>query len=160
MPTLDLGCGGNKRGDIGIDSQRWPGIDHVLRLGFEKIPYNENYFDGAFMVHAIEHIPFVVFDKHGLAAMPVRDLLLEVFRVLKHGTNFNILTIEFPDPRSVEDPTHCSFWTRNTINHFVGKRDSEVGNANDEMAQLRVPFELVRSGLTTDGLLEIILRKP
>lgn len=159
MPTLDLGCGGMKRGDVGIDVVPWPGVDHVVALGFEEIPYPDDTFDGAWMVHAIEHIPFVVFTTYGQRAYPMVHLLREVHRVLRPGATWNILTLEFPDPRCFEDPTHVSVWTRSTIHHFVGARDSEVGNKNDEMAKLRVPFELVRSGPTPEGLLEIILRK-
>ena len=160
MPSLDLGCGGNKRGDIGIDAAPWPGVNHVLRMGFDRIPYADAYFDQATMIHAIEHVPFVVYDHDGNKSYPMVHLLREVFRVLKPSGTFQALTLEFPDPRCFEDPTHVSIWTRRTINHFVGKRDSDVGNSNDEMAGLRVPFELQKSDLTSDGLLEIVLRKP
>ncbi len=160
MQTLDLGCGSQKRGTVGIDVHPGPGIDHVIRLGFQNIPYPDNHFDGAHMVHAIEHIPFIMFEPDGARSFPVLRLLKEVYRVLKPTACFNILTICYPDPRCFSDPTHCSVWTDSTINHFIGNRDSEAGNRNDDMAGLHVPFELVRSGLTTDGLLEINLRKP
>lgn len=160
MPTLDLGCGTNKQGDIGIDIAPASGVDHVLSLGFDPIPYPDDTFDGAVMIHAIEHIPFTLSLVDGSRKYPVLFLLREACRVLKPGGTFRILTIEFPDPRCFEDPTHVSVWTRNTIRHFVGKRDSDVGNENDRRAGLRVDgFELVSSGLTSDGLLEIVLRK-
>lgn len=159
MPTLDLGCGASKRGDIGIDIAPAPGVNHVLRLGFDKIPYPDNHFDHVWMIHAIEHIPFMVWDRHGDRSYPVQQLLSEVHRVLKPGCMFEILTLEYPDPRCFEDPTHISVWTRDTIRHFVGARDSDVGNANDERAGLRVPFKLEQSGLTSDGLLQILIRK-
>lgn len=160
MPTLDLGCGSYKRGDVGIDIIPGPAVDRVVRLGFETIPYPENHFDGATMIHAIEHIPFTLWTSDGERTYPMVRLLREVFRVLKPGKDFLILTLAFPDSRCFEDPTHCSVWTVDTIRHFVGGRDSPVGDRNDEAAGLRVPFKLIRSGLTSDGLLEIILRKP
>lgn len=159
MQTLDLGCGANKRGDVGIDVAAAPGVNHVLRLGFDAIPYPDNHFDHVWMIHAIEHIPFTIWTHEGNRTYPMVQLLREVYRVLKPGCAFEILTLEFPDPRCFEDPTHVSTWTRLTINHFVGTRDSDVGNRNDELAGLRVPFKLERSGLTSDGLLEIVLRK-
>lgn len=159
MPTLDLGCGSSKRGDIGIDISPAKGVDHILRLGFDRVPYPDNTFDHVWMIHAIEHIPFTIWSPEGLRVYPMVTLLSEVYRVMKPGAVFEILTLEFPDPRCFEDPTHVSIWTRNTINHFVGTRDSAVGNTNDELAGLRVPFKLERSGLTNDGLLEILLRK-
>jgi SAM-dependent methyltransferase len=159
MPTLDLGCGASKRGDVGIDIAPAPGVNHVLRLGFDPIPYADNHFDHVWMIHAIEHVPFTVWDNLGVRSTPMVRLLWEVYRVLKPGAMFEILTLEFPDPRCFEDPTHVSVWTRKTIHHFLGERDSSVGNANDERAGLRVPFKLERSDLTTDGLLQILLRK-
>lgn len=159
MPTLDLGCGASKRGDVGIDIAEAPGVNHVLVLGFDPIPYPDGYFDHVWMIHAIEHVPFTVWSHDGHRSYPVMKLLSEVYRILKPGALFEILTLEFPDPRCFEDPTHVSVWTRDTIRHFVGARDSEVGNRNDERAGLRVPFKLEMSGLTTDGLLQILLRK-
>lgn len=160
MPlSLDLGCGSTKRGDVGVDIAPGPAVDHVLALGFDNLPFADNTFDRVFMVHAIEHVPFMVWTVTGVRTYPMVQLLSEVYRVMKPGASFEILTLEFPDPRCVEDPTHCSYWTRETIKHFVGCRDTVVANDNDYRAGLRVPFHLERSGLTTDGLLEIILRK-
>ncbi len=160
MPTLDLGCGGSKRGDVGIDIAAWPGVDHVLALGFDRLPYADGFFNAAFMIHAIEHVPFTIWSHDGRRSYPMVQLLGEVYRVLKPGACFNILTLEFPDPRCFEDPTHVSIWTRKSIYHFAGNRDSAVGDRNDEMAGLKIPFEVVKSDLTTDALLEIVLRKP
>ncbi len=160
MHTLDIGCGSQKRGTVGIDAHPGPNIDHVLRMGFQDIPYPDNHFDAAFMIHAIEHIPFVLWDHGGYHTYPMVRLLREVFRVLKPDACFNILTLCYPDERCFSDPTHVSVWTQSTINHFVGKRDSETGNENDERAGLRVPFELLCSHVNSDGLLEIGLRKP
>lgn len=159
MVSLDLGCGSTKRGDVGIDIAEGEGVDHVLALGFDNLPFTDNTFDRVFMIHAIEHVPFMVWTVTGVRTYPMVQLLSEVYRVMKPGAAFEILTLEFPDPRCFEDPTHCSIWTRETIKHFVGARDSDVGNRNDELAGLRIPFKLERSGLTSDGLLEIILRK-
>ncbi len=159
MPTCDLGCGANKRGDVGIDIAVAPGVNHVLRLGFDKIPYPDNHFDHVWMIHAIEHVPFVVWSHDGQRTYPMVQLLSEVYRVLKPGCAFEILTLEFPDPRCFQDPTHVSVWTRDTMTHFVGARDSMVANDNDYRAGLRVPFKLEHSGLTSDGLLQIVVRK-
>jgi SAM-dependent methyltransferase len=159
MPTLDLGCGGNKRGTHGVDIAAWPGVDHVLALGFDKIPYPNDHFDHAWMIQAIEHVPFLVWSHDGRRSYPMVQLLSEVYRVLKPGALFEVQTLEFPDPRAFQDPTHCSIWTRDTIRHFVGARESNVGNHNDELAGLRVPFRLERSDLNQDGILQILLRK-
>lgn len=174
MPTLDLGCGGQKRGDVGVDIARWPGVDHVVQLGFEPLPFPDNHFERAYCIHAIEHIPFMVWTlspnstagyHQWVRHYPMVDFLLEVWRVLKPGAEFEILTIAmnqpngFWDPRAFQDPTHCSFWTTDTIRHFCGGRDSSAGDKNDVAAGLRVPFQIVQNGWNSDNLLSIVLRK-
>jgi len=167
MPTLDLGCGGHKQGDIGIDIAPWPGVDYVVNLGFDPLPLPDCSVDKIISQHSIEHVPFVVYDFHtGARKYPMVFLLRECHRVLKVGGAMDILTIcgaggAGPvDPRAWQDPTHVSVWTRDTIRHFVGARGSQVGDANDAMAGLHVPFDLVVSELTSDHLLHIVLRRP
>jgi SAM-dependent methyltransferase len=170
MPTLDLGCGGNKRGDIGIDIAPWPGVDHTVQLGFEPLPLETGSIDRATCVHAIEHIPFCIWSVPDVGKVrrlyPMVQFLNEVYRVLKPGAEFEIITLSVKqaqghvDFRMWQDPTHVSVWMPETIHHFVGARDSAVGNVNDELAGLRVPFELLRSDLNSDNLLCVVLRKP
>lgn len=160
MPTLDIGCGSNKLGDIGIDIAEWPGVDHVVNLGFGRIPYDDKHFDKVWSQHSIEHVPFVVYNTNGQRKYPMHHLLTECYRVLKPGCDMDILTLPFPDPRCFQDPTHVSVWTLDTIRHFVGARDSDVGNQNDIMAGLVTGFELVVSELTADKLLHIVIRRP
>lgn len=160
MPTIDLGCGGAKRGDIGVDYHPWPNVDAIVKLGFESIPFQNNHFDHAYCTHVIEHIPHILWLPDGTRHLPVKFFLEEVHRILQPGAEFEILTLAYPDPRVWQDPTHVACWTEHTIRHYVGARESEIGNLNDEMAQLHVPFELIRSGLNSDLLLDIRLQKP
>lgn len=158
---LDLGCGRNKHpGAIGIDISADSDADYVLDLGFAKLPFDNNTVDGAYCIHAIEHIPFWVYMFEGVLYRPIIHFLREVHRVLKPGAEFYILTVPYPDPRCFEDPDHKSIWGIGTIRHFVGARGSDVGNENDKRLGLHIPFKLVSEGLTVDQLLEIRLRKP
>lgn len=153
---LDLGCGRNKpEGWVGVDMSTDSDADHVLDLGFDYLPFDENTVDKARAIHTIEHIPFWDLD----APKPMVHFLRQVYRVLKPGAELYILTLCYPDPRCFQDPDHKSVWTVDTIKHFVGGL-GEVGDANSKRTGLHVPFELVCSRLTTDGLLEIRLRKP
>lgn len=168
MNVLDIGCGSNKQGTHGVDIAPWPGVDAVVRLGFEQLPFDDEFFGKVVSIHSIEHVPFVVYHERAgvwLRDYPMVQLLKECHRVLKPGGMMEILTIcaagpHGVDPRAWEDPTHVSIWTLDTIKHFVGGRDSRVGDLNDAMAGLKVPFELVVSELNSDKLLHIVLRKP
>lgn len=166
---LDLGCGNTKPPSwIGVDISPDSDADHVLDMGFQALPFEDNAFYEARAIHAIEHIPFWVYpdynsrDKNGwryALRRPIVWFFKEVYRVLKPGAEFYILTLCYPDPRCFQDPDHKSVWTLDTIKHFVGGL-GEVGDANSKRTGLHVPFELVHCGLTSDGLLEIRLRKP
>lgn len=59
---VDLGCGGAKRGDIGIDIVGPPAThaDIVCNLGFEAIPLEDNFADRVVAHHFVEHIPDAV----------------------------------------------------------------------------------------------------
>lgn len=179
MPSLDLGCGGNKRGDVGVDIAPWPGVNRVVNLGFEPLPFPDNEFDRAYCIHAIEHIPFVVNIpvfrdgtiirnqiERWIRYYPMRFFLSEVFRVLRPSATFEVLTIAVwngrnIDPRAWQDPTHVSVWTVDTIKHFIkGTRESTTGDANDTMAGLQTDFQLIHSQINSDLLLDIQLRKP
>ena len=159
---LDLGCGNAKpEGWIGVDISPDSDADYVLDMAGAALPFWANSFDGARCIHAIEHIPFWVHAGvyHSGGYKPMVHFLSEVYRVLKPGAEFYILTLCYPDPRCFQDPDHKSVWTLDTIKHFVGGL-GEVGDANSKRTGLHVPFELICSQLTTDGLLEIRLRKP
>lgn len=157
---LDLGCGNAKpKGWIGVDISPDSDADYVLDMAYETLPMWSNSFEGARCIHAIEHIPFWLYTEGGTLIRPVVFFLSEVYRVLKPGAEFYILTLCYPDPRCFQDPDHKSVWTVDTIKHFVGGL-GEVGDANSKRTGLHVPFELICSQLTTDGLLEIRLRKP
>ena len=156
---LDLGCGQNKyAGAVGVDISPDSAADHIVDLVVEPLPFGDNTFDGARSVHSIEHIPFWMYDGDTLRR-PMVDFLKEVYRVLKPGGEFYILTLAYPDSRCFQDPDHKSVWTLDTIRHFVGGR-GEVHDANDKRIGLHVPFQLTHLGFNPDKLLEIRLRKP
>jgi len=108
---LNLGCGDNARaGYINIDSYPWPGVDtvHDLRTG---IPCADGAADEVLALDVLEHLP----DK--IATMN------EIWRVLRPGGTVRILVPRADGPGAFSDPTHVSFWTRETFTYFtVGER--------------------------------------
>ena len=73
MVSLDVGCGVNKRGDIGIDYSKKSHADVIADSHF--LPFKDNIFDKVVSVTVFEHSPNVL------------NFLKEQARVLKqHGT--------------------------------------------------------------------------
>lgn len=71
MITLDVGCGENKRGDIGVDIRKTIGVDVVADCYY--LPFKEGVFDEVESITLLEHClnPF--------------NALKEQARVLKRG---------------------------------------------------------------------------
>lgn len=59
--------------------------------------------------HVMEHIP---------AGKPRLDVMNEVHRVLEPGGRFYIFVPLFPYWEAIADPTHVSFWVRESFDYF------------------------------------------
>lgn len=78
---IDIGCGPNKRaGYIGIDIAPAPGVDHVIDVERERLPFEDGSVDYVFSNHAFEHI-------HS-----PQNILREIVRVCRHGATVEIWT--------------------------------------------------------------------
>ena len=95
---LDLGCGPNKKeGFLGIDQYSFDGkVDHVMKLGFERLPYADGSVDEIHTSHFIEH----------LGAEERCHVINEAYRVLKVGATMTIIVPHYGSNRAYGDPTH------------------------------------------------------
>lgn len=143
---VDLGCGGCKRGDIGIDIVGPPAThaDIVCNLGFEDIPLEDDSVDRVVAHHFVEHLPDYahlpgvkitkdsegkVTDLRDLKRSPWRPhifLFDEVYRILKNRGTFYIQVPIVTDgsgkvfQQAFQDPQHVSFWTPERLRYFSG----------------------------------------
>lgn len=84
--SVDLGCGMKKldKGDgwlsLGIDNRSFKGVDYVIHLGKDKLPFEDDSVDYLYTSHLLEHLyPEELF-----------FLVEECFRVLKPQGTFDI----------------------------------------------------------------------
>lgn len=110
---IDIGCGSAKReGFIGLDSVAAPGVDCVLDLTKEPLPFDDDSVDYVFSSHFLEHVK-----------VPFR-LLGEISRVCKDGAK-----IEFWTPYAFSNEAflygHEMFLTEEIWMHFY--RDTWAG---------------------------------
>ena len=96
---IDLGCGPNpKPGFIGLDQYNFDGkVDHVLNLGSERLPFDDNTVDEVHTSHFVEH----------LNASERCHLLNELYRVMKPGSKATMIVPHWGSSRAYGDPTHA-----------------------------------------------------
>lgn len=118
---VDLGCGYNKQGDIGIDISTKSSADIICNLGFDPIPLEDNSVDQVVAYHFIEHLPMCVHYKEKeewKVHRPIIYLFNEVYRILKPGGTFEIRVPKWDYQEMFQDPTHLSVWTPNSFQYF------------------------------------------
>lgn len=113
---IDLGCGGAKReGFVGVDSSSFPGVDHVIDLTQDRLPFPNASVGHVYSSHFLEHI-----------SAP-NHVFMEIGRVCAEGAK-----IEFWTPYGFSNDAflygHAVFLTEEPWLHFcVRHRDHHVG---------------------------------
>jgi SAM-dependent methyltransferase len=103
---LDIGCGGNKRaGHIGIDYVAAPGVDHVVDLMRERLPFADDSVDSVFSSHFLEH------------AEKPHLVLHEILRVCKPGAKVEIWT-PYPRHSAAFLYSHVSYHSELSWEHY------------------------------------------
>lgn len=111
---LDIGCGPNKKvGYVGVDILKVSGVDVVVDLDKENLPYADNSIDGIYSSHFFEHI-----------SDPVKTIK-ECVRVLKVGGRMHIIVPHYSNPYAYHF-THKTFWSsyslgQEYINYYLGE---------------------------------------
>ncbi|MDQ2717478.1 MAG: class I SAM-dependent methyltransferase [Chloroflexota bacterium] len=112
--ALHIGCGLKKiPGTIGLDITPLPGVDVVVDLEKETIPFPDNTFTGVYAHHVLEHI-------RNLPAA-----LTELHRVCKSGALIEVIVPYYTCVGAFGDPTHVRFFTYRTFEHFAETDDKE-----------------------------------
>lgn len=108
---LDIGCGANKQaGWFGIDMQPLPGVDLVHDIMVYPWPLPDECALTAVASHLVEHIP-----PHNFGFIKFMN---EVWRLLKPGGQFAIVTPHGWSAGYLQDPTHCNPCNENTWAYF------------------------------------------
>ena len=103
---IDIGCGSNKReGFIGIDYAKNPGVDFVLDLTNDPLPFGDRTVDHVFSSHFLEHV-------HA-----PNHIFSEIGRVCRDGAKIEIWT-----PYAFSNEAfmygHVTYLTEEHWNHF------------------------------------------
>lgn len=157
---FDIGCGNNKKsGYIGIDIDKYDGVDIVQDLRFTPLPFESGSMHGAYASHFLEHLTF---DENIY-------LFNEVWRVLRPGAVFEVVVPHGFSYAGMVDLSHKTFWTEDTFGYFTPENKyyyswfyvDKQGNRNPVINKWRVkkndstpPVEY-----TTKGWVQLKLRE-
>lgn len=147
--TLDIGCGDSKRGDIGIDVEPWPGVDHLVAAGFEDLPFFADYFDRVYAWDVLEHIPKGVWGGTAMEYPHIR-LFQETWRVLKPGGIFDTFT-PIAEPGLHGRVFHLSVWNLDTFRQFT-LEGSDFRRGHMQRAGFRGEFRITETREENCGL--------
>lgn len=114
---LDLGCGMRKaEGWVGVDIRKFEGVDHVLNIGKDKLPFDDDTFDEVKAIHLLEHLyPEELF-----------FCVDEVWRVTKPTGFFHIEVPKAGTPAYYIHPDHKIQFVENTFGFFQVPSDEDL----------------------------------
>lgn len=153
ITKVDLACGTNKRsGWFGIDIDKYDGVDHIMDLRFNPLPFKDNQLEHVYASHFLEHLTF----EENIY------LFNEVYRCLKVDGLFEIVAPHGMSYAGMVDLSHKTFWTEDTFGYFTpenkyfyswfyeheGKRSPVINKWRVEKNDSTIPFEYT---YTKDG---------
>lgn len=118
---LDIACGGNKNpGFVGIDIRDIPGVDIVHDLEIYPWPLPDESVIIATASHFVEHI--------NPAHFGIIKFFDEVWRVMRVGGEFGIVTPHGLSQGFRQDPTHTKAWDEASFCYFDPLIEDGRGN--------------------------------
>jgi predicted SAM-dependent methyltransferase len=101
---LDIGCGPHKKeGHLGVDLKALPGVDLVVNLDEESLPFADNSIDEIYTSHFMEHVA------------DAGKVIKEFDRVLKNNGILTIIVPHYSNPYAYHF-THKSYWSSFSLN--------------------------------------------
>jgi len=141
--SLDLGSGPNPQNRFGADEVF--GLDLIedkdkkifrCKLGFERIPFDDNSFDYITAYDLIEHIPRYSDSEN--SNTPFIQLMNECYRVLKKDGIFLSMTPVYPYLGAFQDPTHNNIITVDTFKHYFSEDKFKIAFHYGVTANFRI----------------------
>jgi SAM-dependent methyltransferase len=147
--AVDLGCGFEPQNRFFADELF--GVDLVgdqsknilkAKLGFEKLPFNNNSLDYITAYDLLEHIPrYADLAEHGDA--PFIFLMNEIYRVIKKGGVFLSHTPIYPYLGAFQDPTHTNIMTADTLRLYFSNEKFNIAEHYGIETNFKILFQRI-----------------
>jgi len=103
---IDLGCGSiKKEGTLGLDILAAPGVDYVLNIGKQPLPFEDRSVEYVYSSHFLEHTP------------NFGDVFVEISRVCANGAQLELWT-PYGWSNSAFVLDHKFFFTEEVYHHI------------------------------------------
>jgi len=145
--AVDLGCGpnpmnrfnANKAYGVDLYEDNEKGVIKC-RLGFEKLPFDDNSLDYLTAYDLLEHIPRYS-DNSEVGNVPFIYLMNECYRVLRRGGFFLSMTPIYPYLAAFQDPTHNNIMTVDTLRLYFSNEKFEIANHYGISANFEIKYQ-------------------
>lgn len=149
---LDMGSGRAKlAGYITVDAEPKVGADILFTLGETPPRHIVERYGLAEEIrahHILEHVP----------PEAKVTVMRHLYDMLEPGGILDIEVPRFPHAAAVQDPTHVSFWCRESFWYFT--KGNRFGEAFMKRTMGSVLFEFVEESNESNWKYGVILRKP
>jgi SAM-dependent methyltransferase len=148
FPGAAQGLGGEPRNGIAVFAEAiqvggdayledWdvtPGTQPIIHSG---LPFDDNSIESVLAHHAMEHV--------GAGYLNLMD---EVWRVLKPGALFRIISPLFPSASSIVDPDHRRYFTKDSFEYFQASPDGHVWTELFSTPGYRARFDVTNKDIS------------
>lgn len=112
---LNIGSGTKPlKGFVNLDMVRYGGVDVVHNLNKFPYPFKDNTFDFIYAEDVLEHLD------------DIPRVMKELHRIGKPGSLLEIKVPYFRSESAFDDPTHKTFFTHKTFDHFTNRMGKNV----------------------------------
>lgn len=122
-------------GYINVDCEQHEGVDEVVDLNVLPWPWEDGSIDEIYTQDCLEHLS-PIGRVNGQAN--IIAVMGEIHRVLKDGGRAEIIVPSTDGPGAWQDPTHVTYWNRNTFIYFLEGNQATGGWYADEFPKFTV----------------------
>jgi len=147
MLKLNLGCGHDiRQGYVNIDVKSIKGVDLILDISKDKLPFDDGSIDEILLKDVLEHVSYT----------RVEHVLRECYRVLKPGGQ---MYIQCPDMEAIAqkiilsgeyDWRAISYWVYGDQNLTQGEDPSDIHKSGFTIPTLKALLESI--GFTVESI--------